>query len=498
MSVLDVTGRKLMHSIVSLWNDTSGVILPYVTIMLIAIVAISVLALDGARYMSLQTQLQAGADALALAGAAELDGLPDSETRAVNAINSLVVNSTSFGAATRDEVVASNIQFYSQLPPNDANPISEGILATEPMQARFVYVAVRPVTMSTILPASVFGGTSTVTTGAHAVAGFDQVVCDFTPVFVCNPFEADGMSYEEATRSLQLVASDPLRHRQLIRLRQNGAKTGQFAPGDYGFLSSTSLGTSNAALIDSVAQVHRNACFRRRGVDIRPGEVSAINEGVNVRFDIYTGSMVENRTEPSYRPAENVRKGFVGGGLGGDACSAAAATYWPIGTPPNQATGLPLDREWPYLNGQMGNGNWDFETYWQVNHGSNGRPPPTVGNELASNSNLPSRYAVYRYEIDQGYVDDLSPGGETGTPACYRGAGLTAVPDRRIINAAIINCRSLYLGEGSLNNVPVASFGRFFLTLPLMRAQTDIYVELLGLVTPGDGTLDYETVQLYR
>ncbi len=37
------------------WNDTSGVILPYVTIMLVVMVGLSVLALDGARLMSLQT-----------------------------------------------------------------------------------------------------------------------------------------------------------------------------------------------------------------------------------------------------------------------------------------------------------------------------------------------------------------------------------------------------------------------------------------------------------
>src|SRR5499433_843797 len=78
----------------AIWNDTSGVILPYVTVMLVVIVGLSVLALDGARLMSLQTQLQNGADALALAGAAELDRLPDAETRARTAIERLLTNST--------------------------------------------------------------------------------------------------------------------------------------------------------------------------------------------------------------------------------------------------------------------------------------------------------------------------------------------------------------------------------------------------------------------
>src|ERR1017187_2609237 len=89
----------IAQSIKAFWGDTDGVILPYVTVMLVVIVGVSVLALDGARYMSLQTQLQNGADALALAGAAELDRLPDSEARAISAISRLITNATLFGTA---------------------------------------------------------------------------------------------------------------------------------------------------------------------------------------------------------------------------------------------------------------------------------------------------------------------------------------------------------------------------------------------------------------
>ena len=48
--------------LLALWADTDGVILPYVTMMLVVIIGISVLALDGARCMYLQTQLQNGAE----------------------------------------------------------------------------------------------------------------------------------------------------------------------------------------------------------------------------------------------------------------------------------------------------------------------------------------------------------------------------------------------------------------------------------------------------
>src|SRR5499427_3041531 len=99
------------------WKDTSGIILPYVTIMLLVIVGLSVLALDGARLMSLQTQLQNGADALALAGAAELDRLPDAETRARTAIERMLTNSTS---GTSANIAVSKIQFFGRLPANDA------------------------------------------------------------------------------------------------------------------------------------------------------------------------------------------------------------------------------------------------------------------------------------------------------------------------------------------------------------------------------------------
>src|SRR5262249_5030882 len=108
------------------WNDTSGVILPYVTVMLVVIVALSVLALDGARFMSLQTQLQNGADALALAGAAELDRLPDAETRARTAIRRLLSNSTLFDSRADRTIAVSNIKFYSRLPANHASPMSAG------------------------------------------------------------------------------------------------------------------------------------------------------------------------------------------------------------------------------------------------------------------------------------------------------------------------------------------------------------------------------------
>ena len=107
--------QRSQQSIKAFWGDTDGVILPYVTLMLVVIIGVSVLALDGSRYMSLQTQLQNGADALALAGAAELDRTPTAIERATRAINRLVTNSSLFGSGSDQKRAGRADQFSAHL-----------------------------------------------------------------------------------------------------------------------------------------------------------------------------------------------------------------------------------------------------------------------------------------------------------------------------------------------------------------------------------------------
>ena len=114
----------------SFWQDTDGIILPYVTVMLVVIVGTSLLALDGGRYMSLQSQLQKGADALAIAGAAELDRMPDSTGRAVDAINNLITNSSVFGTGGTANVTDAQIRFTSTLPADSVANIDAQVICT--------------------------------------------------------------------------------------------------------------------------------------------------------------------------------------------------------------------------------------------------------------------------------------------------------------------------------------------------------------------------------
>ena len=77
---------RLARRASALWRDTNGLMAPYVAVMLPVLVGFALLALDGSRRMSLQTQMQAAADSLALAGARELNKEAGAESRAISAM----------------------------------------------------------------------------------------------------------------------------------------------------------------------------------------------------------------------------------------------------------------------------------------------------------------------------------------------------------------------------------------------------------------------------
>src|SRR5262249_33920934 len=286
---------KIARPLKALWVDTDGIILPFVTVMLVVIVGISVLALDGARYMSLQTQLQNGADALALAGAAELDRTPTGIERANRAIgfrceangsscqpieggHGLIANRSLFGTGSDRNVRVAGIRYLRSLPVRDSDPILPINVTTDPIQAAFVEVTLKPIALPTILPASVFGGSNVMTVGAQAVAGFDQVVCDFTPIFICNPFEMGGMTYREATEALVSASNDRGAQHKLIRLTATQKKIGALGRGDFGYVTPTTgflpahaCGpVAGGGIGQATAASRPPTCLRLSGVDLQP------------------------------------------------------------------------------------------------------------------------------------------------------------------------------------------------------------------------------------
>jgi Flp pilus assembly protein TadG len=519
--MIDAGLRKLAAAARSLWADTDGVILPYVTLMLVVFIGVAVLALDGARYMSLQTQLQKGADALAVAGSAELDRLPDAITRATNAVNNLVTNSSLFGTGGNVNVSVSSVRFMSSLPASDITyPIPSANVTTNPIQARFIEVTVQPVTIPTILPASFFGGVTSVTAGATAVAGNDGVVCGLTPMFICNPFEQVGDSYAQATARLVAASTDAAMRRTLLRFSDGSNNSGTWGPGDFGYLvpDSGSLApdscfpAAGSNIGPAMAASRPLICVRQNGVDLQPGNATAAIEGLNTRFGLYTPSMASS-CMATYPPDLNVRKGYREGSSGSPAerwCRADPDGS-PTGNPPTWPDGisgksLPVD---PCFNtstcspANMGASNWDCQTYWGAAHTANPTAladPPTGCTAAAT----VSRYDVYQYEIAKNYHTDAQlVTFETGAPQC---SAATAQANRRIMNVAIVNCMSSPVTiQSNAQDVPVAAFGRFFLTVPVpVAAQNKPYAEFLGFLERGGGGGSggngglFDHVQLYR
>jgi len=334
------------------------------------------------------------------------------------------------------------------------------------------------------------------------------------------------MAMTEAAATAAFSTAMATRAERQRQWKLNASNTG---PGQFGWLVPPDGATGAGALGDWIGRTHPNACYKGSGVTLNTGEKQAANAGFNVRFDLYEGGSPLNAPSAGYAPSVNVRRGYVVSNPNNpNYCSVV-----PIGSGNayyTDTTRAALPRDTSFTGNYMGNGQWDCARYWNINHhaGSNTDAAPTVTHDGQSGvcgnatTTTLSRYDVYRYEIDHTPPDLTAQWsgngqpkftrtdtgtGETGKPYCA-GAGngvdtSTGGPDRRIIYAAIINClhRGPFPPGSNAVNIPVAGFGKFFMTQPI-NADGDstrpLYGEFQGFVKLGEGVGIYATVQLYR
>src|SRR5688572_28771750 len=475
-------GRRLAR-------DENGAALIYVSIALTVFMGFAALVIDGSRLFTLDTELQSAADAIALAGAAELDGNADAQDRAILAMNNLVQNADTFGndPAAIAGATEYSARFLSALPDDD-QPLSDATVAATQPEARFVEVTVNDRQVDSMF-ATAIGGDDTAGAEAVAVAGFTSAVCKFTPLFICNPYE--GTDDSLGSFSGKVASADE--RRRIIALKKAGSGASYF-PGNFGFLESD-VGPGANELKESLASVDPGSCFRQDGVETQTGAVNSARHAINTRFDIYEGNFNSKKNNADFRPAENVTKGYLpsGGGGGGAGCNTALDTA----TPPT-AMGFPIEAI--DLSTRLGDGNWDFEAYWGINH------PTTTAPHGWSNTNRPPRYDVYLWELANEIPDNSGAGGEDGNPTCSSST-VAPEPDRRIIYAAVLNCDDLDLTGGSGDTVPALTFVKMFITQPMTKLPgtglTDeddtLYVEMVDIVEPGvDDEVVHDIVQLYR
>jgi len=507
-------GAGMFRVLRKFWRDRRGVAILLVSIMLPAIIGFSLLAIDMSRVNDLHNDLQKDADAMALAASAELDGRADSITRADRALATLVSNKYSFSTAGAPQTLSSagvTRTYLRSLPASDSSPIAAANIITDEVtdapNAKFVQVTVTPVGFAAIFPASFLTGNSAsngFNVGAVSVAGFTSSVCNYTPVFICNPYEMVNGTNSAGGATLEQAAADPSIRRRLIELRTVG-NNAAYGPGNFGFLAPPdTVGKGAQGLAETIATSKPLGCYSAQGVSTKTGQnTGPVQDAFNVRFGINANGNAFN--SPEYGPASNVRKGASTGGNGngngnGGGNSNQCPNYNQLTFNATGNMGLPRDATTPYMSGRMGDGNWNLSSYWSTNFGGTAYPS-------SWDTSKPTRYQVYKYELANNLVGHASTGGEVGTPPSSGQPAVTSV-DRRLLYGAILNCNALEAAgndlSGNSTNLPVAAFASFFLTEPVPGASAggSVFVELVDITgRGGQGTLDNflrDEAQLYR
>ncbi|TPK34270.1 hypothetical protein FJ492_26595 [Mesorhizobium sp. B2-5-4] len=487
----------MRRKILDVLLDERGYVTALTLITMPLLLGFSLLVIDVARGNNLHTDLQNAADGLALAGARELNGAPDAITRADAAITDLVKNQARFsdgGAVIMDKTTVS-VTYLTTIPASDDSPIDTAWIAangtTDATTAAYVLVRSTPRAMTSLFPIPVGLTNPTLNFQAEAVATYTATACDVTPLFICNPFESLGLSMEQA------YAQGLTYSRELQVLKTDSTP----GPGNFGLLD------TDIPLKDAFAKGASGQCYTKESVVTKTGvTLGQVNVGLNVRFDIYAGSLGSEEGNPLYRPATNVRKGAKNttgsAGCGKvDSDVPTKAMGFPPGTYPTPSLGIST------------NGSWDRTGYWTLNHGTS--LPTALQNA--------SRYDVYRYEIDHNLVADRAGNkgsGENGVPRCYSGAPetLSDKPDRRIIFAAVVDCGDFsdstkHTTISGKTTLKPDAFVSMFLTNPIEKqdnskeddttaSEKPIRLEIVDVTGQGgSGTLDQflrEEAQLVR
>ena len=479
-------------------KDVSGSFAVWAAITAPVLIGGLALSVDVSRMYNLEHELQIAADAFAKSGAAELDQRGDSIERSTRAIQNLVANAQKFGLGGGGQVTIGTIRFLHDLPDNDYEIPGTEYETTDPYKARFVEVEVAPETVQAIFSKQLAGKITSATLEASAIAGASGGVCGAAPLFVCNPYENSDTSLYEALESGEF-------QRRLIQFKTTNKNTDTYGPGNFGFLDPYGSG-DNSRIDEAIAISKPPICLNKAsGVNLETGNIASLRVALNTRFDIYEGKFKKYANDPLYAPAANVTKGYSG-----NACKM---------TPDANSMGLPRDKcfatdSCTEMDGRMGSGDWDFVSYMEINHNAannvtiNGQKYNlnyTVRKSVPADP--PSRYDVYRWEIESGSIPGAISYGtsstpEEGTPTCHASGPSTASIDRRILYAAVMNCEEVeasYGLNGAKKNLPVETFVKVFVTEPMGKGHNNtIWGEIVGPIVKGQDEVAIDRVSVAR
>ncbi len=492
---------KIAAFIRSFTHSTTGSVAIWAAFTTPVLIAGAALSVDAARLYNMDNELQSASDALARAGAAELDQRSDSLERAKRAVQNLVSNDQKFSKDGKGNVEVDTIRFLKSIPDNDYDNVQPSDVTYDPTEARYIEIKVKSEDVATLFPNSLLKKISDTTLGAKSIAGLGQGVCGSAPIFICNPQEGKA-------QNIYAAMEDKSFQRKLIQFKVTGGGKSRYGPGNFGYLDPTGGKAGAADMREALGKDITNFCLSKSdGVALRTGNISSAAHGFNTRFDIYEGSFKSKSNDPDYAPAANVVKGYAGK----KACSTSADT---------RALGLPRDKCFENgtcteSDGRIGNGDWDFVEYLKINH--NAVRSITIGEtsyrinynkHTLTPATPPSRYEVYRWEIDTNsipgkltYGNSNTP--EEGIPQCHSHGPSTTVDDRRVIHAAVLNCGMIEDSGTSMNGrtdaLPVETFVKVFLTEPMGKGQDNIiWGEIIGPVIQGTDAPSRDKVAIAR
>ncbi|MDA8587120.1 hypothetical protein N9L47_12810 [Rhodobacteraceae bacterium] len=302
-----------------------GALLVFFAMCCAAIFLIAALSFDLGKRAATQTELQSFADNVALASAAELDGLPGAMVRAQTAADRLIRDNATFAlentdlAGTEDFVM----RLYETLPTNEAAFDSEldQSDAVNDRRARFARIEVNPVivewSFARILSVFTSDALPTQEVLAEATAGYAGMACDVSPMFICMPDADPGVDLDGVW--------DPANHiGQSISLSSETGGASSWGPGDFGFIyveavvdaASPCFGETGADLYNCMitAEGRLTECIQNGSLALQPGLQPGVAQSFfNSVMDIYVTDGFGLAADSAFPVAPIVTKPFEEG-----------------------------------------------------------------------------------------------------------------------------------------------------------------------------------------
>lgn len=460
-----------------------GAILVMTALFIVVLIGVAALAMDIGRLVVLRAQLQNAADAAAIAAAMELDGKSGARERAMAAARWAITHDQSFATINNllgDGLPNDAFSFFCVIGAEyDPDPSKVDIgnycsnttasadepakyPTTEDTDAHYVRIDLDPAKAPGRFELDLFflpvlnliaPGTATVAaTRGQALAGRHSIQCNYPPMAICDPFEGTGKTFKT---DMPIGTT--------VILRNQGGSTGQWSPGNAGFLMPINNKPGGKTTAESLAFPDDAGCAPRR-VSSEPGQiVQKTTSAINTRFDLYDPHFKEN-TWADWPPAPNIYA-------------------YQDATSPVAVPGLDVEH--------FVMPDWQYEEWRTAQSSAYGALPGTEPSVVGGKK--PLRWDVYKWEIANNRIL------KKPIPAHTPGA-----QERRLLAVAVLSCQAL--GAKGKFTVPVNSpdgFAKFFLYKeavapgPPPGSEARIFGEYVGWYGEGDANYHVET-QLYE